>query len=129
MPRVPSRHTYLASVAVAILVAAAAVAWQQNPSIPRWALGLVAAMILLHNGAYLWTWKQRQYLSRAAPTEELVRFAERHDGPVVVHCFRYGEEVAELALKIRLPGENRKIVWLPSSSSCSADFAFSSNLQ
>jgi hypothetical protein len=87
----------------------------------------MAAIILLHNCTYLWTWKQQQYVSRAAPTEELVRFAEQNDGPIFVHCFRYGEEVAQLALKIRMPGDNRELVWLKPASTCSADFLFSSS--
>src|SRR5688500_1636764 len=100
MPRVPSRHTYLASVALAWLVAAAFLAvrarWRNRPEVAV----AVALVIVLQNYGYLWTRKQRQFAERAAPTRDLVEFSKRNPGPIYVKCFPYGSEVAELALLI-----------------------------
>lgn len=128
MPRIPSRHHYLASVGVALLVAAAAAAWQSRGVVPRWAPALVAALILLHNCSYLWVWKQDKFLRRAAPTEDLIRFVENTEGPVYVNCFPYGEEVARLALRVRTRGKENQLIWRTQATGCVSDSAFSSSV-
>jgi len=62
----------------------------------------LAAVIVVQNCSYLWVRKQAQYLERAAPTEQLVLFAAGVQGPVYVHCFPYGTQLADLAVELRL---------------------------
>jgi hypothetical protein len=100
MPQVPSRHVYLASVGLAFVVAGAMLnLWQRGPRF-RAVAAAVAALIVVHNCAYLWIRKYPQYERRAAPTEKLLVFSERVSGPIVVKCFPYGPEIAILALQI-----------------------------
>ena len=101
MPRVPSRHTYLASVGVAFIVAAGMAAVRRRFAVhPRLAVAIVAIAVIAHNCGYLWTRKYFQYTERAAPTSELVRLVEATDGPVFVHGFPYDKEVAYLAVEV-----------------------------
>ncbi len=101
MPRVPSRHTYLASVGLALIVAAAFLTlcerWLASR---RWVPALVAVLILTHNVGYLWVRKRAQYLERAAPTEKLIEMARHADGPIYIHCFPYPFEIAERAVEM-----------------------------
>jgi hypothetical protein len=91
MPRVPSRHTYLASVGLAWIVAAGFLTLKErwNNSKP-WVLSALLAVVLIHNCIYLWTRKHQQFVLRAAPTEALIDFARRMSGPIYVKCFPYG---------------------------------------
>ena len=107
MLRVPSRHTYLASVALAMLVGAALVALYERQQITgRRSLALSCVVlsfgILAHNWSYLWTKKQAQYRDRAAATQALLEFARDKPGPIVVHCFPYAADVAQYALHLEL---------------------------
>ncbi|MFB3778664.1 MAG: hypothetical protein ACE141_13685 [Bryobacteraceae bacterium] len=102
MPRVPSRHTYFASVGLALAVAAAFRAFWERFQTRPWMGWTLAAVIILHNCVYLWTRKQSQFMALAAPTEQLVIFASQVEGPVYVHCFPYGFEAAERAVELRL---------------------------
>ncbi len=79
MPRVPSRHTYLASVGLAWLVAQAFV--QLQTEFPRLSV-FVAGMLLLVNYEILWVKKMRQFRERAEPTELLKLAAKDAVGPV-----------------------------------------------
>jgi hypothetical protein len=92
MTRVPSRHTYLASAGLAILVG---LAWTsvalRTPS--RWAMGLLASLLLVHNIGYLWVKKLTQYERRAEPTRRFLDFARRQPGPILVRCAPYGVDV------------------------------------
>jgi hypothetical protein len=111
MPRVPSRHTYLASVALACMVAAAMLAvwsrWHARPQI----VGILAILIAVHNYGYLWTKKQRQFAERAAPTQELIAFSKQNPGPIYVKCFPYAPVVAELALQIEANDSPARLRW------------------
>ncbi|MCL6546630.1 MAG: hypothetical protein K6T61_15520 [Bryobacteraceae bacterium] len=102
MPFVPSRHTYFASAGEALIVGAAFACLQERWSRRRWAVAALGAVIVGHQYLYLWIWKQRQYVERAADTEDLIAFAEKVSGPVHVHCFPVGMQAAEMALKLRL---------------------------
>jgi hypothetical protein len=95
MNRVPSRHTYLASMGLAWVVAAGFLALSSRR---RWVLVLVAAVVLGQNVVYLWTWKRPQYLERARATEALIALARRTTGPVYVHRFPYLPIVAQEAV-------------------------------
>jgi hypothetical protein len=100
MPRVPSRHTYLASAGLSLVVAAAYLSLRER-TLPsrRWIPTAVAVAIVLHNCGYLWIKKQEQYLARAAPTEELIRLGRKHKGPILLKCFPYGPELAGMVLR------------------------------
>lgn len=100
MPRIPSRHTYLASVGVALVVALAlrAISLRLQPScywIPQ-ALGIA---IVLHNCGYLWAVKNEKYRERAEPTERLLRQVEKGTGPLSLECFPYTLEIAHSTLR------------------------------
>jgi hypothetical protein len=100
MTRVPSRHTYWASVAAAWLIAAALLlAWERAWAQRRVAVA-IAAVFLLQQTSYLWIKKHHQYQVRALPTEELLRLSKTHTGPVHLKCFDYSPWVAQAALEI-----------------------------
>ncbi|MFB3827848.1 MAG: hypothetical protein ACE15B_13840 [Bryobacteraceae bacterium] len=97
MPRVPSRHTYLASLALSWIVAAAAlVLWRNH----KRAAAVLGAVLVLHNAGYVWMRKHAQFAERAEPTERLVEFARGVRGPVNVHCFTYGLDAARWAVRV-----------------------------
>jgi hypothetical protein len=101
MPRVPSRHTYLASVATALLFGGAVAALLASGR--RYARPVTAALVLLmvvHNCTYLWTRKHRQYVERASPTEALLEVARKSEGKIVVECFPFPLNIASDAVRI-----------------------------
>jgi hypothetical protein len=101
MPRVPSRHTYFASAGLALVVAAGALAIRARAGRARsWAMPALVTALIVHNCGYIWTRKQAQYMERAAPTESLLRLARNVPGPIYLHCFPYGAEIARLALEV-----------------------------
>ncbi len=104
MSRVPSRHTYFAAVGLALLVGSG---WQLAAERWRtarpWLAPAVAALVVFHNCAYLWTRKHQQYLERAAPTERLLEHLHAHrryQGPVWVLNFPYDKYVAYSAVAV-----------------------------
>lgn len=113
MPRVPSRHVYWASAGLAFLFAAGLLSiWRQWRSKP--VLAGLAAIVIAHNCAWLWWKKLPQYERRAAPTENLVRFAERAPpGPITVKCFPYSPELAQLAVEMRTGRPAATVRWDP----------------
>jgi hypothetical protein len=101
MPRVPSRHTYLASAGLSLVVAAGILAFRARAGRARsWAMPALVTLIIVHNCGYIWTRKHAQYVERAAPTESLIRLARRVPGPIYVRCFPYGPVIAQLALEV-----------------------------
>jgi len=103
MPRIPSRHHYLASAGMALLAAAAALAALRHAPRPRLAAGALAAAFLLHNAVYLWTYKRTQFLERAEVTERLLRMvAERPQEPVLLRCPLLTSYEARMAVYYRL---------------------------
>ncbi len=97
MKFVPSRHTYFASVGVALVAATGFLAFAQRFRRQRWIVPAVAATIILHNSAYVWIWKHRQYVERAAPVVAVVKAAQSTHGPVYVHCFPFPFHAADAA--------------------------------
>lgn len=73
MPRIPSRHHYLASGGMALLAGLATALLISRVRRPRAAAAALAAVFLLHNALYLWLYKRPQFLERAEVTEGLVR--------------------------------------------------------
>ena len=102
MPRVPSRHHYLASVCVAALIASTVLLLQRlRPSL-RPILYLAALAFLGHNMTYLWVFKRKAFEERAQPLEELVTFAQATKAPKIrVSCFPYSIDEAYLVLRFR----------------------------
>ena len=103
MPRVPSRHTYFASVGLCFIVAAGLLElWRRAGARQKsWVAVALGAVILTSEVAYIWTKKHEQFVRRAAPTEQLVSIVDRTFGPVYLKCFPYDESVAILAVRYR----------------------------
>jgi hypothetical protein len=94
---VPSRHTYLPSVGLALLVAAAMVClWDRLGGRLVLAIG---AIILMVNVTILWKKRAEEYRTRALPTDMLVNAVRHSVGPVHIRCYPYGPLVAESAAK------------------------------
>ena len=102
MPFAPSRHTYLATLGLAMTLAYAwdTMSRDESPRLRRF--GTVAALaFLLWNPLYLWIKKLPQYEWRSEPTEAFLQFARRHPRPVFVGpspysvwVYRYTADVA-----------------------------------
>jgi hypothetical protein len=109
MPRVPSRHTYIASVGVALIVGASFLAFRNWAQAHRkqWLIPALAAVLIAHECGYLWTVIQGRYVLRAAPTEQLLQAAREGSGDIYASCFPYSPYVAEYALMVTMPGEPR----------------------
>ena len=105
MPFVPSRHTYLASVGLALVIAAALLELRarSRAAYGYRAVAGVAAILVAQQCSYLWIRKQAQFQVRAWPTEKLVEIAAEAKSPLRVKCFPYDKSIADTALRIRLP--------------------------
>jgi hypothetical protein len=101
MTRVPSRHTYLASMGLALLAGAAFAAFQEVNR-TRWFAPALLALFAVHNCGYLWVKKLPQYERRAAVTERFLEFARQTEGPVYLQCGAYGQDVYRYAAHLRL---------------------------
>lgn len=101
MPRVPSRHTYFASVGLSLIVAAGGLALKEWAELHKrkWMVPVSAAVIIFHESGYLWTVRSLQYAAREEPTVELLRIGRRSSGPIYAKCFPYSPFIAEYALK------------------------------
>jgi hypothetical protein len=97
---VPSRHTYLASVGLALVAGAGFTAVADRRGARRWAVGALAVVAILHNAGYIWVKKQRQFLERAAPVEAVIRAARTTKGPLLIHCFPYPFPAAQAAVMV-----------------------------
>jgi hypothetical protein len=99
MPRVPSRHVYLAMVGRSLILALAlGLLWQY-----RRLAGTVAALFLLYNALYVGIYKRSQFVARANATEQLVETASKIKADAYsVECFPHDPELASLALNQRL---------------------------
>ena len=97
---IPSRQTYLASAGLAVIVGLMLSRLREDrPAMSRLALAL-AAIMLVHNVAYLWTKKYSQFRVRAQPTEALLELARGVRGPIYVKCFPRPMVIAEEALHL-----------------------------
>ena len=97
MNRVPSRHTYLPSLGLALIVAAAmACVWDRLGG--RIVLA-IAAIVLMVNVTILWRKKADQYRTRALPTDMLINAVRHANGPIHIRCFPYIPLVAESAVR------------------------------
>jgi hypothetical protein len=109
MPRVPSRHTYLASAGLALIVASGFVAFRQRAAISnqRWLIPAMAAIIVVHQVVYLWTVLHRRYTFRAEPTEQLLRVARETPRLIYASCFPYSAVIAQYAIQIGAEGSSK----------------------
>lgn len=105
MPRIPSRHHYLASVGFALIVGAAMITLRQRTR-SRWATVAVMTLLVVHNLGYLWAVKRSQFEARSEPIEAVLRAARRDQHrPLLIRCFPFSLDEAKRAMEIRL-GEN-----------------------
>jgi hypothetical protein len=104
--QIPSRQVYLASAGLALLVGLALAKVEGR----RIAAALFALM-LLHNTVYLWTKKRTQFVERAAPTDQLIRFARRTPGAIWIQCFPLPAIVAEEAVRLATGRSPSDLVW------------------
>jgi len=106
--QIPSRQTYLASGGLAVLIGLAAT---RLPS--RRLAALTVIVLLVHNVGYLWTKKREQFVERAAPTAQLIAFAESTKGQIRVRCFPLPKIVAEEAVRLGAGRSAGALVWVP----------------
>ena len=111
MPRVPSRHTYLASVGLSVIVAMGLLCFRQYARRwnQAWPVPVLASLIVVHQCGYLWTVKHRQYAERARPTEDLIRTVSPATKVIHAKCFPYSPVVADLALQFRVSEDTRPV--------------------
>jgi hypothetical protein len=100
MPRVPSRHTYFASVGLALVFAAGFLTFREHFQSRRWVIATLSAVVVLQHCIYLWTRKHEQFMERAAPTESLLSIAKEHGGPIHLGCFPYDRSIAKVTLEV-----------------------------
>ncbi len=107
MPFVPSRHTYPASLAAALVLAMGIVAAQQRW---RWKLRVVAAVVIaftVTEWGYLWTRKFRQYQQRGEPTEILRTITAGRPGELHLACSVYPANMLESMFRLTAGGKVR----------------------
>jgi hypothetical protein len=103
-PRVPSRHVYLASLGVALIIA---MAFQIIYSHRRLLAHALLVVYLFANTSYVWIFKHDQFMQRALVTERLVESAaklsaEKSNPRLQVFCFPLAPEIAVIALSHHL---------------------------
>lgn len=99
MPRVPSRHVYLASFGVALIIAKVI---KHSWNFP-WLCTIGCTLFVLSNSTYILTAKHDQLLKRALVTETLVQAASKINASAYeVRCFPHDPQLAVLALHVRL---------------------------
>ena len=114
MPRVPSRHTYLASVGLSLIVAVGLLSFRQHARrwSQVWVVPVAVCLVIVHQIGYLWTVKHRQYSERARPTEHLISVAARTGKEIHAKCFPFAPVLADLALQLRLAKDARPVFQL-----------------
>jgi hypothetical protein len=115
MPRIPSRHHYVASVGGAILIALAFWLFLDSQRRPRLIAAALACAFIAHNWGYLWVSKKPQFEWRAAVIEGFVDFVSRNPNSRVVNgCSELNNGEAWKAVHYRL-GVNPEDVILASA--------------
>lgn len=128
MPRVPSRQTYVASIGLGWIVAAAFLSLWERASTRKALLALAGAAIISLNVGYVWTRKRSQFLERAASTEALIRLARHTGGPIIVERFPFPLAVAQGAVLLCAGKPPETIVWKVDKLSRElSDYRFSVN--
>jgi len=115
MPRIPSRHHYVASVGMALIVSVAFWAFIQARRRGGLIAATLACVFIAHNWAYLWVSKKPQFEWRASLIEDFVTFvAEEPGSPVVNGCHDLNSGEARKAIHYRLHLDPETLV--PSST-------------
>lgn len=111
MPFAPSRHTYLATLGLAVTLAFAwdAITRDESARLRRFAT-LVTVAFLLWNPLYLWLKKYPQYHWRSQPTEAFLQFAKTHGRPVYVGPSPYSVWVYRYAADVALGWKHSDVV-------------------
>jgi hypothetical protein len=112
MPRVPSRHTYLASLVLSLVVGFAWASWRDSAR-ARLAGYALLVMMVVHNTSYIWIKKHPQYVRRAEPTERLLEFGRTHPGQIHIRCFPYPRIIAVSAFKVGLNRAEKELSFDP----------------
>lgn len=103
MPRVPSRHHYVASLGMALVVSVAF--WLIMRIAKRreiWAVVLPVAF-LVHQWTYLWSVKREQFDDRARPIEMLLDVVRVNpSAPIHFRCGEFLNQEARRAIRYRL---------------------------
>lgn len=102
---IPSRQFYLASAGLALVVGAAIAHLRARRAV----IAAVCALVVAENVGYLWIKKRRQFLERAEPTQQLIVYAKRTTGPVVIRCFPRNHFIAEEA--VHLGAGKQNVIW------------------
>ena len=97
MLQVPSRHAYLASAGLALLVGMAAMRLSQYRSPAP--LAVLAIVVLVVNLEILWVKKIAQMRERAEPSELLKQAAAEAGGPLTVDCAPFPDFMIEAVVK------------------------------
>jgi hypothetical protein len=122
MPRLPSRHHYLASVGFCLLVGSA-MALVASGRRRHW-LPLLLMPYVLHNVGYLWFYKEGQFRERARPYEASIAAAGKHSGAAVrLACFPGNPDELRRALRFRV-ARPVELILLPADDSGRADLSF-----
>jgi len=110
--RIPSRQTYLASAGACLLIAVGLRECLRKLSRTKPALGVsLVALLVISNIGFLWIKKHKQFLARAAPTDQLVSLAKSARSPLWVRCFPYPRGVAEDAVHLMLGPAAPRLAW------------------
>ncbi len=115
MGTVPSRHTYLANLGVALLIGVAGYSlhcrWGKTHA---WIIGVLAVVVFLHNTGYIWLVKKPAFIVRAEYTEQLIDQAMHSaDSPLRISnsTFPFSTELAHDAILIRT-GQDRVVQFI-----------------
>jgi hypothetical protein len=106
MMQVPSRHTYVGSVGLAMIVGTAANRLLQANR--RGLLAVLAVVTLSVNLEILWVKKYAQYMERAEPTELLKQALADANGTIEVEC----TPLPEVAVKYAIEDYGGKAIFL-----------------
>lgn len=111
MPRIPSRHHYVASVGMALIISAAFQEFIGRRRRPALIAALLASAFLAHNWTYLWISKKPQFEWRASLIEGFVNFVAEQPGQRVVNgCNDLNSGEALRGLRYRLGINSETIV-------------------
>jgi hypothetical protein len=113
MSRVPSRHTYFATVGLSLLVGAAFLELWRRMSLRRmrWVPAAVAAVILLHQTAYFSLVKYHQFDLRALPTELMTQVLALDRPAVYIKCFPFSTGLVEDIRAVKFPNQKTPDVY------------------
>jgi hypothetical protein len=96
MPQIASRHTYIASAGLALLVGIAAAGLVETKG--RTLVAGAAVVVLAVNLEIIWVKKMSQFRERAEPAVLLRQAAREASGPIAVYCIPFPDGVTQTVL-------------------------------